>query len=136
VLPRRGVAAIYGKPGAFKSFLAMHLALCVAVGRPWAGRAVTKAPVIYIGAEGAAGLRKRKAGYVKAWAGSTLRAVAEQHIRERYFARIAEKAEPDEDKQKLADKQRQGFKRAIKSALDARTLIAKDHKGERILWLP
>ena len=67
VLPRRGLAAIYGKPGSFKSFVAKHMALCVALGRPWAERRTRKAPVLYIGAEGAAGLRKRKAGYVKAW---------------------------------------------------------------------
>ena len=63
VLPRQGLAAIYGKPGSFKSFVAFHVALCVALGRTWGGRRVTQAPVIYIAAEGAAGLRKRKAGY-------------------------------------------------------------------------
>lgn len=61
-LPRRGLAALFGKPGSFKSFIASHIALCVALGWPWAGRRVTQAPVIYIAAEGAAGLRKRKAG--------------------------------------------------------------------------
>ena len=66
-LPRRGVAAIYGKPGSFKSFVAMHIALGVALGRPWGGRRVYEGSVVYIGAEGAAGLRKRKAGYVQAW---------------------------------------------------------------------
>jgi hypothetical protein len=67
-LPRRGVAAIYGKPGAFKSFVALFIALCVALGRDFAGRRTSMGSVVYIGAEGAAGLRKRKAGYVKAWA--------------------------------------------------------------------
>jgi RecA/RadA recombinase len=67
VLPRRGLAAIYGKPGSFKSFIALHIVLCVALGRPWAGRRVVQGSVVYIAAEGAAGLRKRKAGYVKAW---------------------------------------------------------------------
>jgi hypothetical protein len=67
VLPRRGLAAIYGKPGSFKSFVAVHIALCVALGRSWAGRRVAAGSVVYIGAEGAAGLRKRKAGYVEAW---------------------------------------------------------------------
>jgi AAA domain len=67
VLPRRGLAVIYGRPKAFKSFVALHIGLCVATGRRWAGRRVDKTPVVYIAAEGAAGLRKRKAGYVKAW---------------------------------------------------------------------
>jgi hypothetical protein len=67
ILPRRGLAAIYGKPSAFKSFVAQHIALCVAAGREWAGRSVSSAPVVYIAAEGAAGVRKRKEGYVEAW---------------------------------------------------------------------
>jgi AAA domain len=66
ILPRSGVAAIYGKPGSFKSFVAFSIGLTVALSRPWAGRRVSGGPVVYIGAEGAAGLRKRKAGYVKA----------------------------------------------------------------------
>jgi hypothetical protein len=65
-LPRRGLAAIYGKPGSFKSFVAQHIALCVATGEPWAGRRTCTAPVVYIAAEGAAGFRKRKMGYEKA----------------------------------------------------------------------
>jgi hypothetical protein len=66
ILPRRGLGAIYGKPGSFKSFVAMHVGLCCALGREWGGRRVHKTSVIYVGAEGAAGLRKRKAGYVEA----------------------------------------------------------------------
>jgi hypothetical protein len=66
-LPRRGVAVIYGKPPSFKSFVASHLALSCALGWAWADRTVFKASVIYIAAEGASGLRKRKAGYVKAY---------------------------------------------------------------------
>jgi hypothetical protein len=67
VLPRRGLAVIYGKPGSFKSFVALYIGLSVALGRAVAGRRVAKGAVVYIAAEGAAGLRKRKAGYVEAW---------------------------------------------------------------------
>jgi hypothetical protein len=67
VVPRRGVAVIYGKPATFKSFVASRIALNCAMGWPWAGHSVFKASVVYIAAEGAAGLRKRKAGYVKAY---------------------------------------------------------------------
>lgn len=66
-LPARGIAALYGKPGSLKSFVAVHMALSRALGREWAGRRVSQAPVIYIAAEGAGGLRKRKAGYEIAW---------------------------------------------------------------------
>jgi hypothetical protein len=68
--------------------------------------------------------------------GVKVRAVAERHVRKLYFERIAERAEKDEDPDKLADRQRTAFKRAVKSALDARLLIAGDHKGERFLWKP
>jgi AAA domain len=338
VLPRRGVAVVYGKPASFKSFVVGHMALCVALGWVWAGRRVFQAPVVYIAAEGAAGLRKRKAGYVKAHpdlgesvpfslvssapnlgadpgdlpeliaaieaagivpgmividtlfqtlgasdengagmtafvanagrlaqrfdclvlivhhvglgddkrmrghsslgggvdatilcerqegaleatltivklkdeasdvrflarmsrvvlghdedgdeistlivdsveeaqaapsapatksvpkslrllmdvvaqvldeagadirafgaAGPKVRAVAERHIRKLYFDRIAEKADPDEDAEKLYDRQRVSFKRAIKSAIDAKLLVANECGGERVIWLP
>lgn len=63
-LPRKGLAAIYGKPGSLKSFIATHLAVSVATGEPWGGRRVTRAPAVYIAAEGAAGLRKRRAAFV------------------------------------------------------------------------
>jgi len=62
-LPLQGLAVIFGKPGSFKSFVALHLALCIALGRPWGRRRVAQRNVVYIAAEGSAGLRKRKAGY-------------------------------------------------------------------------
>ena len=42
IVPRRGSGAIYGKTQAFKSFVAMHIALSVALGLAWAGRPVHK----------------------------------------------------------------------------------------------
>jgi hypothetical protein len=62
-LPLQGLAAIFGKPGSFKSFVALDIALCIARGQPWGGRRTTQKSVVYIAAEGSAGLRKRKAGY-------------------------------------------------------------------------
>ncbi|MGJ0508413.1 MAG: AAA family ATPase [Methylocystis sp.] len=63
VLPRVGLAAIFGKPGSFKSFIVSHIGLSIALGWDWAGRRVHQAPVVIIAAEAAAGLRKRKAGF-------------------------------------------------------------------------
>jgi hypothetical protein len=63
VLPLRGLGLVYGKPRSFKSFVAMHLALCVVLGLPWAGKRVEKGKVVYIAAEGAPGMRKRIAAY-------------------------------------------------------------------------
>ncbi len=68
--------------------------------------------------------------------GPRVRGVADSHIRDRYFARVAEKAAPDEDEGRLYDRQLKAFNRSIKGAVDARTLVAGDHKGERFIWQP
>ena len=62
ILPRQGVAAIYGKPSSYKSFVACNIAFSVALGREWAGRSTMQAPVVFIAAEAPAGFRKRIAG--------------------------------------------------------------------------
>jgi hypothetical protein len=59
VVPLRGFGLIYGKPRSFKSFIAIHLALHVVLGLQWAGKRVEKDKVVYIAAEGAAGINKR-----------------------------------------------------------------------------
>ena len=63
LLPRKGVAAIYGASGSVKTFILLDLLLHGALGWPWGGRRVVQTPTIYIAAEGAAGLRKRKIGW-------------------------------------------------------------------------
>lgn len=63
LLPRHGVAVIYGRSQSFKSYVALDLCAHVAAGLEWAGRSVDPGPVVYIAAEGAGGLRKRKAGW-------------------------------------------------------------------------
>ncbi len=63
VIMRDTLAALYGRPGGGKSFVAMDWALSVATGTWWAGREIAAGPVIYIAAEGAAGLAQRK----RAW---------------------------------------------------------------------
>jgi len=64
VMFRDSLAVIYGKPGAKKSFVAIDLALCVGTGTWWHGRRVEAGPVLYVMAEGASGIGKRK----RAWA--------------------------------------------------------------------
>jgi len=63
MLPRQGVGAFYGASQSFKSFVVSDLAWHVALGWNWAGRRILQAPAVYIAAEGAAGLRKRKVGF-------------------------------------------------------------------------
>ena len=63
VMERGALVVLYGPPGEGKSFTALDWALSVATGRAWVGRSVKKGPVIYVVAEGGAGIRKR----VQAW---------------------------------------------------------------------
>lgn len=66
VLVRDSIAVLFGKPGSGKSFLALDFGLCVAGGLPWQGREVRGGPVLYVAAEGVAGLGKRVAAWQEA----------------------------------------------------------------------
>src|SRR5919199_5638859 len=63
LLHRNTLALLAGPESTFKSFVALDLALSVAGGQPWQGREVHQGPVVYISAEGSAGLRNR----LEAW---------------------------------------------------------------------
>lgn len=64
LLDRGTVALLSGKFGTYKSFLAMDIALHVALGRPWSGHDVDQAvPVVYIAAEGETGMQDRVWGW-------------------------------------------------------------------------
>lgn len=52
LLYRDSLARIYGPPSTCKSFLALDLALRLALGLSWCGRAARQGPVIYVMAEG------------------------------------------------------------------------------------
>ncbi|MBV9528337.1 AAA family ATPase [Sphingomonas sp.] len=58
-LPQQGLALIYGHPGSGKSFLAIDLAMHVALGWDWNGLRTRRGVVVYVGAEGQKGLRNR-----------------------------------------------------------------------------
>ncbi len=64
VLPKQGLAAVYGPPGSGKTFLVLDLAAAVAEGARWFGYSVKPTPVVYVGLEGEGGLSQR----VQAWA--------------------------------------------------------------------
>lgn len=56
----QGIGQIFGTSGAGKTFLALDLAHAIMTGEEWYGHRITKPrPVVYIGLEGRAGLRKR-----------------------------------------------------------------------------
>jgi len=58
-----GLSIIYGEPGAGKSFMALDLALRVALGMDWHGTRTRQTGVLYIAGEGVRGLAKRVDGW-------------------------------------------------------------------------
>lgn len=62
-LPQQGLALLYGHPGSGKSFLAIDIAMHVALGRDWNGCQTRKGVVVYVAAEGQNGLRNRVAAF-------------------------------------------------------------------------
>ena len=63
LLTEAGFAVLYGEPGAGKSFVALDMALRLAYGMDWHGKATRQTGVLYIAGEGHAGLGLR----VKGW---------------------------------------------------------------------
>lgn len=63
VIPASSVGMLFGGSGTFKSFIALDAALHVVHGLPWMGRITAAAPVLYVAAEGGAGLWSR----IHAW---------------------------------------------------------------------
>jgi hypothetical protein len=63
VLVQQTMAVAYGPAASGKSFVALDLALAVATGTAWHGRAVQRGATVYVAAEGGAGLWQR----VRAW---------------------------------------------------------------------
>lgn len=63
VLPKAGLAVVYGASGSGKSFAVLDMSLSIARGIEWRGRKVRQSRVAYIAAEGAEGFRKRLAAY-------------------------------------------------------------------------
>lgn len=59
LLPQGAMAALYGKPGSYKSFVAMYLAAMVATGRDCFMRKTAPGRVVYVMGEGRAGAFKR-----------------------------------------------------------------------------
>jgi hypothetical protein len=60
MVPATAMTLIFGGSDAFKSFLALDMALSVATGQKWQGREVRQGPVIYLASEGAIGVGKKR----------------------------------------------------------------------------
>lgn len=63
LLPQKGLGLFYGQSGVGKSFLLLDMVCAIAEGETWFGHRTTRAPVIYLCLEGAAGF----VGRIKAW---------------------------------------------------------------------
>lgn len=66
IIPAGGAIALWGMPGAAKSFIAIDIAMSVATGRDWNGHAVERGFVVYVSAEGGAGIGKRARAWLQA----------------------------------------------------------------------
>ena len=56
---QNSLGLIFGDPGSYKSFVAIDLACCVAIGKDWNGCKVDQGAVFYIAGEGQNGLARR-----------------------------------------------------------------------------
>jgi hypothetical protein len=65
VLTESGLSMLWGRSGAMKSFVALDMAMCVATGTTWHGKATRQGLVIYVAAEGSHGLGRRAIGWRK-----------------------------------------------------------------------
>jgi hypothetical protein len=63
ILPKAGLAMVYGESGAGKTFFVFDMVATIARGVDWRGRKVKKGRVIYVAAEGVGGFRKRLNAY-------------------------------------------------------------------------
>jgi RecA-family ATPase len=64
VIQRQSTALIFGKSNAFKSFIAIYIALAVETGRAWHGNGVQGGGMLYVATEGANGVGRLR---VHAW---------------------------------------------------------------------
>lgn len=62
-IPAQSIGVVFGASGTFKSFIALDLCLHIAHGLPWLGKKTKQGTVVYVAAEGGAGLMRR----ITAW---------------------------------------------------------------------
>jgi len=63
VIPADSLGMLFGASGTFKSFVALDHALHVAHGMPWLGKKTARGHVVYVAAEGGAGIYRRVAAW-------------------------------------------------------------------------
>lgn len=65
IIPANSLVALVGPPNEGKTFVALDMALCVSTGLSWQGHEVAQGYVLYISAEGGAGISKRVAAWLQ-----------------------------------------------------------------------
>ena len=65
VLTSGGMSVMYGESNSGKSYLAIHLGICLSLGFPWLGRQVHRGAVAYVAGEGAASVKRRLVAHRK-----------------------------------------------------------------------
>jgi RecA/RadA recombinase len=64
-LQKTGIAMIFGESNSGKTFLAIHLCMCVSTGQEFLGRNVNESAVLYVAAESPAGVKMRARAWQK-----------------------------------------------------------------------
>lgn len=62
-LHRDSLVRTFGPPKSLKSFVTLDMAACISLGIPWQGRPTVQQTVLYVVAEGARGVKKRRAAW-------------------------------------------------------------------------
>lgn len=127
---QESLAMLVGPPGAFKSFLALDWALCLAVGRPWNGRATEPSSVLYALGEGKASLLKRISAWIwHAGLNKSERLALNSNFRVTFD--VPQLAVPREANQFIEDLDMDGFEPnlLIVDTL-ARSFVGKDENGQ------
>ena len=113
--------------------------------RPWSS-SWSKKPNLALTATVSAKLRGRRACSWRSWlksltrparrsgqpqASRTVKGVPEKVVRERFYERVAENAEPDEDPRKLAERLRKAFQRAVNAMMEQKEIFAAEIEARR-----
>jgi hypothetical protein len=67
--------------------------------------------------------------------GPLVKVVSDDVVRHRYYLRMAEEAAPGEDQDKLAERRKVAFRRAIDGAIKQEVFMACNQGGKRLLWM-
>ena len=65
LLPKRGLASMYGASGSGKTFLVLDCGIAISIGRDWYGHKTEQCPVIYVALEGSFGITNRLSAWEK-----------------------------------------------------------------------